>query len=216
MRYEHISSFDLDQTLISSNICAEFFYYLLRKKIDATLSVASFVFTYWRYKFFTIPLKQLHEEIFERYLLNKPLNLLNQHIPAFLKECLSPSLYMPTYTRLRRAQHLGHLTILLSSSPEFLIQPVAKFLGFDLYKGSQYKIDDEGKFSNITSVFEGKDKAHELERHMNIHNVSKHNVTTYSDSILDIDFLLSSGNAIAVNPDRKLLEYSKREKWQVL
>jgi phosphatidylglycerophosphatase C len=161
-------------------------------------------------------LSDLHQKVFDRFLRGRSLEALEVHVESFVEEYLSKSLYMPAVECLKRAQHLGHYTLILSNSPSFLVKAVSQFLGVHEWKATEYAVDQERKLCNISSIMQGEDKAKWLEKVARRLKVHKDAVTAYSDSHLDLPFLRAAGRAIAVNPNRKLRQYSRKHQWSVL
>lgn len=89
---------------------------------------------------------------------------------------------------------------------------MAEFFGVDAWKASEYEVDEKRCFSHIGSVFQGRDKA----RFIKELSIGQENIVAYSDSHLDLPFLLSAGCAVLVNPDRKLLRFSKHRNWSII
>jgi phosphoserine phosphatase len=114
------------------------------------------------------------------------------------------------------AQHLGHYTLILSNSPSFLVSVFARCFGVDDWKATRYAIDHQENLSHIDVIFQGEEKAKYVNEIASQLHISKEDVTAYSDSYLDLPFLLTAGTPIAVNPDRKLKKYSESHSWTVL
>ena len=125
-------------------------------------------------------------------------------------------LYYPTFNRLRRAQHQGHYTVILSNGPSFIVGPIAEYLGVNEWYSSHYDVDDKGNFSAVRFVLLGEGKATCMDELAGRLETSRSKVTAYSDSDLDLPFLKAAGTPVAVNPNAKLLKISKEHSWEVL
>jgi phosphoserine phosphatase len=161
-------------------------------------------------------LESLHKAVFRRTLCGLSLHYLEEQVERFLKEYLTQELYMPAVNELRLAQQLGHYTVILSNSPNFLVAAVAKFFSVNEWRATEYGVDGERKLSKISLIMDGAAKAlhlHELSKKLGI---QKQAITAYSDSYLDLDFLNASGTPVAVNPDRKLRALSLQRKWSMI
>lgn len=210
-----ISAFDLDHTLIEGNSSAGFCRYLCKQKV-LPFSILFYPLIYsLRHRFFGMSLSDLHHSVFNRVLRGKPLELMEAYADKFVGEYVNNALYIPAIARLKRAQQLGHYTMILSNGPSFLVKRFAKVLGVNAYKGTEYSVDAQKRFKGIKSILDGKDKANYLRKMAEKLNVFLEEITTYSDSIHDLEFL-ELANAIAVNPDRQLLKISMKKQWRII
>ena len=216
MQYSRISLFDLDRTLLDCNISMEFYIFLIKKKCIPIGSVPVCMLYYIKHRYFEFPLINMHHIVFDQFLLKRSSQLIYQHIDEFIDMLLPNMLYMPAFNELKRAIHLGHYTAILTSTPRFIAEPIAKAFGVHALYATEYAIDDEGYFSSISSIIEGAEKAKitaEIQKELEIHT---DHVSAYSDSFHDIDFLCCSGEKIAVNPDKRLKSYSLEKNWKII
>ncbi len=211
-----LSAFDLDDTLIQGNTSAHFCRYLYRQKVFP-FSVLFFSAIYhFRHRFFGMSLADLHRNAFNHLLRGRPLALIEKYLDKFVNDMVSKSLYIPAFARLKRAQQLGHYTMILSTSPCFLVKRFAKALGVNAYYATEYAVDEERKFNKIKRVLEGKDKANLILNMAKKLDVFLEGITAYTDSILDLELLEAVGNPIAVNPDKKLRAISVKNQWSII
>ena len=161
-------------------------------------------------------LAQLHDKVFEHLLKGRLLETIEQHVEPFLQDYLFSRIYPPAIAKLRLAQHLGHYTLILSNSPSFLVEKIAQLLGVNEWRATEYAVDKELKLCHIASIMQGKEKASCVQEIAGRLCISKEEITAYSDSFLDLPFLLTAGTPIAVNPDRKLRRFSEEHQWAIL
>ncbi len=211
-----LSVFDLDHTLVKGNSSYRFCKYLFRHKVFPFSTLVYSTLCYWRFKFHGLSLLELHEKIFRRILQGRTLASLEAHVDAFLKENLFPFLYKPAYECLRHSQKRGDYTVILSNSPQFLVKPIARFFKVNEWGSSLYAVDKDDRLCHILSLMQGEDKARYVAELASRLGIAKQDVTVYSDSYLDLPFLLSAGRAVAVNPDKKLRRYFQERKWNIL
>lgn len=211
-----LAVFDLDKTIVADNCSFHFCRYLVSKKVLPLSSLFYSVFYYIQHVFFGMSLTDLHHKVFEHSLRGLPLAKLEENVGPFLNHYLLSGVYAPVFSELRLAQQLGHYTLILSSSPSFLVEKIAQQLGVSEWRATQYAVDNEKKLCNITSIMQGEDKAVCVQEIAGRLAVEKEQITAYSDSFLDLPFLLTAGTAIAVNPDRKLRRFSLQNKWSIL
>ncbi len=200
-----LSVFDLDHTLLRINVSYCFCLYLYRKKILSLIDVAFAAFYYIRHRYLKLSFLDYHSKLFERLLKGKSLNLLNEQADQFIEEILPSYLYPPAFSALKQAEY----TMILSSSPDFLVGKIAKKLGVDKYRATQYLVDKDQKLCKISSVMHGDFKAKAIMG-------ENGEVAAYSDSILDLPMLLCAKKPVAVNPDRKLKTFALKNGWLII
>jgi HAD superfamily hydrolase (TIGR01490 family) len=211
-----LSAFDLDDTLIQGNSSASFCRYLHQQGVLPFSTVLQAVFYSLRHRFLGMTLAELHHSVFNKMLRGKPFEMLEKYLDKFVHEYLQKSVYMPAFTRLKRAQELGHYTMILSNAPNFLVERFAKALGVNAFHATEYAVDENRCFKKIRRILEGKDKARQIQKIAEKLGIFWEHITTYSDSILDLEFLQVAGNPIAVNPDKKLRAFSVKNQWSII
>ena len=214
--YSGLDLFDLDHTLINFNSSFRFGFYLYQvNEISPTL-LGSLVWYYIRHKCFGYSLDGLHQKAFELFFKGRSLNQLKGHAANFVTPVFHQSAHLRVLNRLTLAKQKGHLTCLMSSSPDFIVAPIAQLFGFESYLATHYVVDKEGSLCNILELIDGAKKALYAREMANRFDIPLQEMTAYSDSHLDLAFLEVGGRAVAVNPDRKLRKTSKERCWEIL
>jgi len=144
------------------------------------------------------------------------LGLIQEEVGQFLKKDFYRFLYPPSLARLRRAQHEGHHTVILSNAPGFIVGPIAEYLEVHEWHSSHYRTDQEGMFEAVEFVLLGEGKAKKIQELVQKLGTSAKKVIAYSDSDLDLPFLHAAGTPVAVNPTAKLLKVSKKRAWEII
>lgn len=213
---QRVGAFDLDHTLIKRNTSALFYYYLIKKGVFHPAAVLrSFVYSF-RHHFFNLGIKQVHERVFNKFLKGMSLSFLDEHVQGFLKEDFFKHIYYPAFKELRQAQYAGHHTVILSASPSFLVGAIAEYFGVFHWSSSEYRLDKEGRLSQIDSVLLGDEKAQYLKELVKELGTDLSLVTAYSDSIVDLPFLLTAGKGVVVNPRKTMRQLSKKYQFDVI
>lgn len=141
---------------------------------------------------------------------------LEQHVHRFLDQELDGMLYFPAIQRLEQAKQAGHYTMILSSSPDFLVRSIATRLGTHEGKGSRYQANGNGNLCQIQEILEGKDKAAYIKQLLTLLPINPEKIAVYSDSYLDLPMLEIAHQAVAVTPDRYLRKVCQVEGWEIL
>jgi len=205
--------FDLDHTLIRVNSSYHFGCYLYRKGIISLSKALSLAFFYFRHKFLGMATGRLHEEVFCRLFKGKKLSFFQNLVNDYLDIYLDDIVYVPGYRRLIEAQRFGYNTMIVSSSPGFIVEAIAYRFTVDSWRATQYSRDGSGLFNKVAHIVDGEDKAKYVKE---VLEEKYDEIWGFSDSILDKPFLESVTNPVAVNPDGKLWRYSKMKDWEVV
>lgn len=212
----HVDAFDLDHTLIKVNASFRFGAYLFRQKAFSFFTMLLLIGYYARYKFFGMPVFELHHKTFQKLFEGRLCRQVSQQVEAFLDESLDKLFYAPALARLRLAQQEHHVTAIFSSSPDFLVEPIARRLGVQYWRASHYAVNSCGAFTTVADVLQGEEKASLLMALVKDLGVGLDAATVYSDSLVDVAFMQAAGKAVAVNPDKGLRALCRKQGWEVI
>lgn len=212
----NISAFDLDHTLISDNSSFRFGLYLCRKRLLPLSALFFILLCYARHSLGLLSIAEMHRKAFQRLFRGRSQELIKQQAEEFLQASFNKLLYLPALEKLKQAQEAGHLTVILSSSPEFIVGPIASRLNVSCWLGTKYAVDKDHHFCHIAHTILSEDKVKFIDELCHQYKCQRHDVTAYSDSHLDLPFLLAAGTAVGVNPDRKLSAFCRQRCWQVI
>lgn len=190
-RMKHI--FDLDHTLLTVNISYEFGRHLYRRGWISPLKLIALLSLWVRHKYLSLSMAKLHRKTFNLLLQGVKMRNLHDEVPAFLEK-LPTFLYPPAINRLTPD------SLILSSSPDFLVVPIAQRLGVE-GMGSIYVSDSECR------LLDGPAKAKLL---------PPGPCTYYTDSILDLPVLEAAHTCVAVQPDRSLRRLAHKRGWEII
>jgi len=211
-----ISCFDLDDTLILGNSSFRFYLYLCKQKVFPYASLPRALWYFLRFRFLSLPLRKLHEGIFYHILHGRSLAILERYVSSFIQKEIVRSLYKPAIEKLDEARKRGDLTVVISSSPSFIVGKIAEFLQIDRWFASQYKVGKDGHFIAIDEIILGEDKKRIVLNLLRELDLSLKQVIAYSDSILDLPLLECAGKAVGVRPDKKLKALCLERGWPIL
>lgn len=201
--------FDLDHTLLNCNISFEFGRHLYKKGWFSFFKMISLCSLYARHKFLNLSIDELHHSIFDRLFKGRPFHKVKNEVDEFLKS-LPTRLYFPA------ARLIESNSIVLSSSPDFLVGPVCEYLGIKQWKATSYIVDKEGMLCHISKLVDGKNKACVLEEIAKEQHLKQADLVFFTDSILDLPVLEVAGSLIAVQPDRKLKKLALARGWEII
>jgi HAD superfamily phosphoserine phosphatase-like hydrolase len=163
-----------------------------------------------------LSMQNLHHFVFKALFLGKSSHLINSFVSKYLDQHFETSLYVPAWERFVKAKKRGDYVIILSSSPHFLVEAIARRLGVDAWDATHYQVDKDEKFCRISRQMQGEDKAKYLHKLSKEFKIPTTEITAYTDSHLDLPFLKAAGKAIGVNPDRVLRKICQRNQWEII
>lgn len=211
-----LSVFDLDHTLIDKNSSLQFGRFLFRRGHISPYLLCQLLFYYFRHKVFGLDIEVLHRKAVQSFIGSCDKKELDIWARDFFKERGEELLCPPIVELLRKAQSSGHYTLLLSSSPSFIVQPFAEYFAVDEWKGSQYSIHSNCAKASVFHTINGKDKLQITQAVAEKLSISMDKVTAYTDSILDLPLLEAVGTAVGVNPDRELKDVCIKRQWETI
>ncbi len=188
----------------------------MRKRLFPIKAFSQAFLISFEHRFFHLGLDALHEKAFQFFLRGKQLATLQSEVKQFLADEFYQFFYFPALSRLRRAQHEGHHTLILSSSPSFIVGPIAHYLDVALWRSSEYTTGEDGRFKQVGSVLSGEEKGRYLKAFAKAHHIPANEVVAYSDSPLDLPFLMAAGKAVVANPSRYMKKICRKKNWEII
>lgn len=211
-----LTIFDLDHTLLSVNSSYQFGQYLYRQGSNSISSIGYCILCYALHKIGYLSIPQLHQKTFESIFEGKSIGELQQAVESFLDLHLSNLLYEPALKSLQEAQRQEGAVVIMSGSPDFVVEAIAKRLQVTLWEATRYAINVDNRLCGITHVMQGKDKAEAALKIASKMGVQKESIVVYTDSYLDLPLIDIAGDVIGVNPDKKLRKLCQNKVWPIL
>jgi HAD superfamily phosphoserine phosphatase-like hydrolase len=203
---------DVDKTLTKKNISFSFGYYLYRKNKISFFQALFISLCYFLHVVHILTLKKLHEMSFQCIFKNKEKEPFCKYVDDFL-QANREGLFRPEVQKMLDAyKKEGATFALLSSSPDFIIEKIAKLLSIKEWYASSYEVDSRGIFFHLKDVLSGDKKAEIVRRKKQEGNF----VISVSDSMLDVSFLREGDEAIVVSPSRKLKKEALKNGWRII
>jgi len=159
-----------------------------------------------KYNLGFLSLIDMHHLVFGNFLKNQNLCFLKDYVGPFLEEKISKIINIPVYNHLKYHLAKKNHVILMSSSPDFLVGPLAKLLNIKNSFATSYLLDKSGNVTGIDYFLEGRLKAQFLDDHLRANKLECEKVTGFSDSIDDLPLLERCSEVYLVNPSRDLIE----------
>ncbi len=215
-RHESVSIFDLDHTLLKVNVSYRFGIYLYRKKVLPMLTMLYLLLFYCCHQLRLISTTYLYQQASSHLFTGKSYKKITSLVHSYLEDEWNQLPNPSVVSKLREAQARGDYTVILSSSPSFLVKNIANRFDVHAWGATEYSVLNNDTLGEVTTTMHGKDKAIYVEKLIQQLGVSKKNITAYTDSHLDLPFLEAVGHPVGVNPDRRLRKVCEENQWQVI
>ncbi len=160
-------------------------------------------------------LKWLHRRSFNILFYKKRKEGIEKQASSFIQKVLPLLLRKSVLALLQEAQRKGNVILLLSSSPDFLVEKVAKELDIAHVFASVYSEDQNRCFAQVT-VMDGDRKKETLKKFLAEYEIVPKNIIVYTDSYLDMPILEMATVPLLVCPDRILRRIAIARKWNII
>ena len=211
--------FDLDGTLISTNVVHAYSYYavnegsiggILKRTLSTAVSLPVFgalnlvdrkifnEFFYRSYKGFTEDrLVTLAEDMFD--------------------DVIKPAIYPRARDLIDQARRADCRIIFVTGALDFTMRPLARFLAADdMIANRMQFVGGVATGKIIPPIIEGANKANVIREYCEREGISLMSSHAYSDSASDYAMLTVVGRPTAVNPDLRLRALARSYNWPVL
>jgi len=211
-----VAVFDLDRTLIPGSSLALFGRELVRRGMVRRTTVARHAAHELGFRRQGLGAARL-DSLVHRLLdaaAGEPAEPLRQ-----VARSMGPELagQVPVAARWLLERHLGRgdFVVILSASPQELVEAITNELGAHRAVGTRLEVDRDTLTGRLDGPFcYGQGKVECLERDVGPIDLST--ATAYADSGSDLPLLERCGTAVAVNPDRELRRWAERARWPMV
>jgi HAD superfamily hydrolase (TIGR01490 family) len=134
-------------------------------------------------------------------------------VAEVLEEVISPFMYAEALELMHDHRAAGRLICIISSSPEEIVEPLARLLQVDRWIATKSVISD-GRFTGDLEFYAyGPHKAEAMTALAEELDIDLASSFAYSDSSTDLPMLEAVGHPVAVNPDRDLRRIAAERDW---
>lgn len=213
------SYFDVDGTLVSTNLVHPTLFYLLNQPspISSVLRFArALVSAPQMAAAELVDRRMFNEALFRAYEGTSEDRLLLLADEAF-REVVRPRLFAGARDLVRANIDLGHEVVLLSGAPDFLVRYLAELLGATTVIANRLEIKDgiaTGRL--LRPVVAGPEKARLIREHARARGYDLDACHAFSDSYSDVPMLSVVGHPAVVNPDPRLARLARTYHWPIL
>jgi phosphoserine phosphatase len=136
-------------------------------------------------------------------------------VTEVFEEVISPLIYGEALELIHDHRAAGRLICIVSSSPEEIVEPLARMLNIPHWIATKPKIVD-GKYTGELDFYAyGPHKAEAIRKLAAELDIDLNGSFAYTDSITDLPMLESVGNPVVVNPDKELRSLATERGWGI-
>lgn len=138
--------------------------------------------------------------------------IVDEHLTGHVLSRLSPA----AVRRVREHRAAGHRTVLITGAVTPLTRPLRPL--FDHIESAQLAVDEHGRCTGhlASSPLVGESRAAWMQAHAAEHGIDLARSFGYADSHSDLPLLDAVGHPVAVRPDVPLYRHAKRQRWTVV
>lgn len=209
-----IDFFDVDHTLTRRSSGGRFIAVAMRERVLPRRLLALVAWYSLMYRLGLFRLGE-YEEGFP-HLRNISRETLERIARESFEGALRHDLFPEAVELLERRRTEGRRVILATSSLDFIVQPLAEFLGVDGVLATELEFERgtcTGRLRGTPML--GSGKKERVLSFLAAEGVRAEECSFYSDSVYDLPLLEAVGQPVAVNPDFRLRRVARRRGWQV-
>ena len=213
----HIAAFDLENTLIASNV-VESFSWLATRDLDGP-ERTKFVLKMLRDAPAMLALDRKDRGDFLRSFYRRydqaPSGILSDDAVEYLTQLVVMKSFPAGIRRVREHRALGHRTVLITGALDFLVEPLRPL--FDEIVAARLTTRADGTFTGELDIGPptGESRALLLHAYAEAEGLSLEQSVAYADSASDLPMLEAVGYPVAVNPESKLATIARKRGWHV-
>ena len=216
---ERAAFFDVDGTLVRTNIVHAFAFYAMNQ--------GSILGTAWQTvrTVASIPMfiatdrldRKLFNELFYRYYAGQSEDRLETLAEELFEDVLRPAVYPGAARLVEEAKRAGCRIVFVTGALDFTVRRLASFLGADdLIANRMRFVQGIATGQVVPPIIEGAHKALAIRDYCVREGVALERSFAYSDSFSDYPMLAVVGHPAAVNPDPRLARVARAYEWPIL
>ena len=216
-RDRHLAAFDLENTLIASNV-VESYAWLATRHLPADERVR-FTLRTLREAPGLLALDRRDRGDFLRYFYRRyedaPADRVAQDAWELFSQLILTKSFPAGVRRVREHRAMGHRTVLITGSLDFVVEPLRPL--FDDIVCATLERDDEGRLTGelLSAPPTGEARALTMAAYAEAEGLRLDESIAYADSASDLPMLEAVGFPVAVNPEAKLATIARKRGWHV-
>jgi len=218
-RWDRGAFFDVDGTLVSTNIVHAYAYYVFNRgtilgMAGRLLKGLALAPLYAATDFYN---RKAFNELFYRAYRGLSEDRLLELADGLCEEVLKPAVFPGALDIVAEARRGGCKIVLCTGAIDITMRPLVKHLGADdLIANSLEFVEGFATGKVIPPIVEGAHKARRIRDYCVEHGLKLDLSHAYSDSLSDYPMLAVVGRPTAVNPDARLRSHARAYEWPIL
>lgn len=208
--------FDVDGTLIARNSGPLYMRFLRRRGEIRRRDALRTLYLYVRYRLNLLDIEDAIEKS-SVWIRGRSECAIAEHCRVWYRETVRQYLLPEMLRRIRVHKERGHVVALLSSTTNYLADPLAEDLGIEHRLVSRLVVRD-GRFTGEVQrpLCYGAGKIHWARTFAAARGIDLAASFFYTDSVTDLPMLEVVGHPQVVNPDPLLRRTARRRGWEIL
>lgn len=211
--------YDLDGTLISTNLVHIFAYYArndqgilksLRRTAATVLGIPLFVAA-------DLYSRKVFNDIFFKWYTGQSEDRLRYLSEELFEEVIRPAIYPGTVPLLENSRSIGLRQVVVTGALDITIKPLLKHLGITEFVANRLEfVDGRATGRLVPPVVASASKASWIRDYTEKEGISLNDCYAYADSMSDLPMLSVVGHPTATNPDLRLKSTAVRHDWPIV
>lgn len=208
--------FDIDGTLVSVNTAPLYARYMRRHGRARRRDLVRTAYYLLQYRLNMLDIERAFERASD-LIRGQDEAEIKGFCDQWYREVVRDYLVPQMLERVEEHRRAGHELALLSSSTNYLAEPLARDLGVEHLLVTRLEVVD-GRFTGraIVPVCYGRGKVHWARAFASERDVDLAQSFFYTDSVTDVPVLELVGHPRVVNPDRLLRREARRRGWEIV
>lgn len=207
--------FDLDRTLVPCNT-GRLFVGHMRRRGELSMARAVQALTWLaRYHFALVDLHAVASRVVT-FLQGQREDEFAEMCQRWVEDEVLPRLLPDGLRRVEEHRTGGRFLAILSTSPAYVVKPVARSLGMDAIGATEFEVE-KGLFTGrlLGPACYGTGKIHWAESLSQRHALNLNESWFYTDSYTDLPMLERVNHRVVVNPDPRLRRAARTRGWLI-
>ncbi len=213
----HLAAFDLENTLIASNVVASYSWLATRRL--GSWDKARYVVRTLREAPSLLALDRRDRSDFLRFYYRRyedaPTAQIAEDAQDMFSELILTKSFPAAIRRVREHRAAGHRTVLITGALDFVVEPLRPL--FDEIIAAQMTVGSTGRYTGEMSSVPptGETRAQLLADYCAAEGLELSESVAYADSTSDLPMLEAVGFPVAVNPETRLAAIARKRGWLV-
>lgn len=211
--------YDLDGTLVSTNLVHAFAFYA-RNDQGILRSLGRTAATFAGIPLFAaadLYSRKVFNDIFFKWYKGQSQDRLRFLADELFEEVIRPAIYPGTLPLLEKSRSVGLRQVVVTGALDITIKPLLRYLGVTEYVANRLEFENGRATGRLKPpVMASASKASWIRTYSEREGLSLNDCYAYADSMSDLPMLSVVGHPTATNPDLRLRSTALRHDWPIV